>query len=93
MADWLGPSGIAAITAAAAGIAGAGAAVLLSRRKTRRIMDALNTMLDRAINGSFSERSFDESLLSAVEAKMARFLALCALSAQSLSAEKNRSKS
>ena len=42
-----------------------------SRRRTLR---RLSSMLDRAIDGGFSEDRFDESELSALEGKLARFL-------------------
>ena len=42
-----------------------------SRRRTLR---RLNRMLDRAIAGGFSEENFDETELSALEGKLARFL-------------------
>ena len=61
-------------TAAITGIVAAALAVLLYRRRVRQIMAKLNTMLDCAIDGDFSESTFDESTLSALEAKMARFL-------------------
>ena len=43
----------------------------VSRRRTLR---RLNAMLDRAIAGGFSEEDFDETELSALEGKLARFL-------------------
>ena len=44
---------------------------LASRRCTFR---RLNALLDRAIAGGFSEDRFDETELSALEGKLARFL-------------------
>ena len=44
---------------------------LASRRRTFR---RLNALLDRAIAGGFSEDRFDETELSALEGKLARFL-------------------
>ena len=43
-------------------------------RARRQLRNGMDRMLDRAIDGSFSESTFDESVLSALEAKMARFL-------------------
>ena len=43
----------------------------VSRRRTLR---RLNNMLDRAIAGGFAEDRFDETELSALEGKLARFL-------------------
>ncbi|NMM65892.1 HAMP domain-containing histidine kinase [Clostridium sp. P21] len=62
--------------------------ILLYRRRMRRIMDSLTVMLDSAIDGDFMESTFDESVLSAIEAKMARFLFSCAVSSKNLAAEK-----
>ena len=42
--------------------------------RSRRILRRLNEMLSQAVDGSFRERSFDESATSALEARMARFL-------------------
>lgn len=67
-------------------------AILLYRRRMRRLTDSLNAMLDSAIGGDFSERTFDESVLSAVEAKMARFLSSCAVSSKNLTTEKDKIK-
>lgn len=67
--------------------------VFLYIRKTRRIMDSLDAMLDSALEGDFSEIVFDESLLSAVEAKMARFLSASTMSLKNLTAEKDKIKS
>lgn len=90
MDTWIWAAGAGAVavtvTALAAGV------IFWQRRKTRQIMDSLNTMLDRAIAGSFAEAVFDESLLSATEAKMAHFLTVCQVSSQSLVAEKDKIK-
>lgn len=80
------------LIAAAAAFAAAVVAVLLSRRRTWRLMASLDAMLDSAIGGDFTESAFDESVLSAVEAKMARFLSSCAVSAKNLNAEKAKIK-
>lgn len=50
-------------------------------------------MLDTAIEGEFTEDSFDESMLSAVESKLAHYLASSAVSARNLRKEKNEIKS
>lgn len=47
--------------------------ILLYRRRIKKIMNSLIYMLDRAIDGSFTADTFDESALSAVEEKMFRF--------------------
>ncbi len=88
MDGWIWVSGVASVAAIAAAIT----MILLSRQKARRIMDSLNVMLDSAIDSNFSENRFDESVLSAVEAKMAHFLSACAISSKNLTAEKDKIK-
>ena len=62
-----------ALTSAALAAAGAAFGVWqwAARRRTLR---RLNAMLDRAIAGGFSEERFDETELSALEGRLARFL-------------------
>lgn len=43
-------------------------------------MRRLDEMLTSAMDGSFSEQNFDESRLSALESRLARYLAASALS-------------
>lgn len=62
------------------------------RRRTRRIMDNLNRMLDIAIQGDFTEEHFDESMLSSVENKLANYLAASTISAKNVQAEKDKIK-
>lgn len=52
----------------------AAAIILFDRYRLRRTMDMLDHMLDEAIAGTFAASHFDESRLSAVEAKMRRYL-------------------
>lgn len=52
----------------------AAAIILFDRYRLRRTMDMLDRMLDEAIAGAFAASHFDESRLSAVEAKMRRYL-------------------
>ena len=56
----------------------------LSRRTLRRLDD----MLTAAIDGSFQEGVFDESAVSALETKMARFLNGSAISTRNLAEER-----
>ena len=49
-------------------------------------------MLDRAIAGNFAEERFDETELSALETRMARYLSANAVSARSLAEEKDAIK-
>ena len=62
------------------------------RRRTWRIMENLNRMLDIAIQGDFTEEHFDESMLSSVENKLANYLAASTNSAKNVQAEKDKIK-
>ena len=61
-------------------------------RRERRTLSNLSAMLDKAIGDAFAENAFDESMLSAIEVKMAKFLASCAVSSKNLRDEKNKIK-
>ena len=77
--------------AAIAAILAAGT-VLWYRRRTRQTLERLNRMVDAAIQGTFTETSFDESLLSAVESKLAHYLAASTVSAKNVQQEKEQLK-
>lgn len=81
---WTGIAGAALIAAAVL--------VILYRRSTRTLLGKLGQMLDTAINGSFQESVYDESALSALEAKLARYLSLQAVSSHKLLTEKDKIK-
>lgn len=68
-------------------------AVCRQRRRTRRTLETMNRMLDAAMQGDFAEDSFDETLLSAMESRLAHYLAASATSAQQVAAEKEKLKS
>lgn len=70
----------------AAGVALALAAgvVLVSCWRQARLLRRLDEMLTAAMEGAFSESSFDETRLSALESRLARYLAASALSARNL---------
>lgn len=80
------------LIAALALAAGALAYALWCRRRERRTLQTLETMLEAAIRGDFSEETFDESLLSAVEAKLAQYLSASLVSARNLGEEKEKIK-
>ena len=67
-------------------------AVLWYRRRTRRILHNLSRMLDIAMQGDFTEDSFDESMLSALESKLAHYLASSTVSARNVAGEKDKLK-
>ena len=77
---------IAVVILAAAGI------VFWYHRRTRRMLENLNRMLDIAMQGEFTEDSFDESMLSALESKLAHYLAASTVSARNVAGEKDKLK-
>ena len=79
------------IVLAAAALAAA-VGVIWDRWRTRRLLKRLDTMLEKAITRGFTEEDYDESLLSAVESKLARYLASSTVSARNLQAEKDKIK-
>lgn len=60
--------------------------------KTRRIMYRMQSMLDAAIEGTFQESTFDESLYSALENKLAKYLSVSEISSRRTAEEKDRIK-
>ena len=66
--------------------------IIFDRHRTVKIMRSLDKMTDKAIDGSFTEENIDESMLSSVEAKFAKYLSLSELSARNLAAEKEKIK-
>lgn len=69
------------------------AVVLWYRQRTKRTMRALEQMLDDAIRGTFTEQYFDESMRSAIEAKLSQYLAASTVSARNHQDEKDKIKS
>ncbi len=70
----------------------AAGAILWDRLRTRRILENMNRMLDIAMQGSFTEDRFDETMLSALESKLAHYLAASTASAQNVQVEKEKLK-
>lgn len=66
--------------------------VLGYRWHTKKIMKKLDKMLDAAICGDFTETTFNESLQSSIEAKIADYLAASEVSAKNLQEEKDKIK-
>lgn len=81
------PAALAALLVLAA------AALLWERLRLRRLFSRLDNMLDRALWGEFREEVFDESRLSSLEARLARYLAASAASARELEEERDKIKS
>ena len=78
------------IVVGAAGLLAGLGFVLLSRWRTARIMKRMDAMLTKAMDGSFTEDAFDESRLSALESRLARYLGASATSARNLQAQKDQ---
>ena len=47
-------------------------ALFINRHKTDNLLSSLEKMIDTALNGKFTENSFDESRLSALETKFSQ---------------------
>ena len=60
--------------------------------KSRKLVNSISDMLDSAIEGEFSETSFDESVNSLLESKLHAYLSSSALSAGKVSEEKEKIK-
>lgn len=60
--------------------------------KRRRSLERLNRMLEAAMDGTFRESVFDESLYSALENRMAEYLSASEISARRTAQEKDRIK-
>lgn len=66
---------------------------LWHRRRMKRLLRSLDRMLDAAIRGDFQEETFDESLRSNLETKLAHYLGASAVSARNLQEERDKIKS
>lgn len=66
------------------------AVVIYDRWHTARTIRRLDEMLTAAMDGSFSEQNFDESRLSALESRLARYLAASALSERNVREQKDQ---
>ena len=66
------------------------AVVVYDRWRTSRTIRRLDDMLTAAMNGSFSEETFDESRLSSLESRLGRYLAASALSELNVREQKDQ---
>ncbi len=64
--------------------------VVYDRLRQLRLFWTLDQMLEEAIDGRFSASHYDESRLSKVENKLARYLEQCGLSSKRLAGERER---
>jgi signal transduction histidine kinase len=67
--------------------------ILYTRLNEKRTLQKLNDMMDSAINSTFSETTYDETCLSALESKLSRFLIISKSSQNNIEEERNRIKS
>ena len=71
-------------------VLGGGGVALWRWRREKQLLDSLTAMVDAAMAGTFTEQSFDETRLSALETRLARYLAAGTTSARQVSAERDR---
>lgn len=70
----------------------AAAVVVWDRRRLRRTLRRMDGMLHAALRGDFTEDAFDETMLSAVETKLAHYLSAAAVSGRDFQAERDAIK-
>lgn len=66
------------------------AVLLLERWQTINTIKQLDKMLETAIDSNFAEETFDESRLSVLESRLARYLRASSLSARKVKEQKNQ---
>ena len=67
--------------------------IIRLRREERRLMESLDSMLEKAIDGEFRERDYSERMLSSIEQKMAKFLAASERTLKTATEERENIKS
>ena len=67
--------------------------ILRRKREERRLMESLDSMLEKAIDGEFRERDYSERMLSSIEQKMAKFLAASERTLKTATEERENIKS
>lgn len=68
------------------------AVIYINYRRTNRMINTIEKMIDAAIEGEYSETDFDESHLSALETKFANYVSSSSASAQNVVVEKEKIK-
>ena len=66
--------------------------IFLYHLHTLRIMHRLEYMINAAIDGTFIEQTFDESRISSLESKFAKYLSAAETSRKNIAEEKNNIK-
>lgn len=67
--------------------------IIINHLRTKKTIDTIENMLNQAVNGDFSEKSFDETRLSSLETKFAHYLSASVVSARNVELEKDKIKS
>ena len=67
--------------------------ILINHLRTKKTIDTIDNMLNQAVKGDFSEKSFDETRLSSLETKFANYLSASVVSARNVELEKDKIKS
>lgn len=68
------------------------AVIYINYRRTNKMINTIENMIDAAVEGEYSETNFDESRLSALESKFANYLSSSSISAQNVIVEKEKIK-
>lgn len=69
-----------------------GGLIIYNRYKEKQVLSMLNEMLDSAIDERFTEDTYDESMLSALETKLNRYLSKNYVSSKKMKEEKEHIK-
>ena len=67
--------------------------IIINHLRTKKTIDTIENMLNQAVKGDFSEKSFDETRLSSLETKFAHYLNASVVSARNVELEKDKIKS
>ena len=67
--------------------------IIINHLRTKKTIDTIENMLNQAVKGDFSEKSFDETRLSSLETKFAHYLSASVISARNVELEKDKIKS
>ena len=67
--------------------------IFINHLRTKKTIDTIENMLNEAVKGNFSEKSFDETRLSSLETRFAHYLSASVVSARNVELEKDKIKS
>lgn len=66
--------------------------IFYNRSKYKKLLEALNRMIDLARNDNFNENTFDETMLSATENNFYQYISSCVTSTNKMSDERDKIK-